>query len=120
MVGVIKPLTKAAPLTVSFLAAAALLAQAPGPSPSAPSPNGTGVPPVTAPLYRVTVVDRTVKAINYQYRSGPTTIDFRGTVLLPYAKGEATVEARPGRVDIDAKLEGLLATQRFGAEYLTY
>jgi len=82
-----------------------------------PVPAGTGG---TVPLYRVTVVDRTVKAINYQYRSGPTLIDFRGTVLLPYAKGQATVEARQGRVDIDAKLEGLLPTQRFGGEYLTY
>lgn len=73
-----------------------------------------------APIYRVTVVERTAKAINYQYRSGPTKIDFRGTVLLPQAKGEATVESRQGRTSIHAKLKGLTSPQRFGDEYLTY
>jgi flagellar motor protein MotB len=73
-----------------------------------------------APIYRVTVIERTLKAINYQYRSGPTIIDFRGTVLMPKAKGEATVESRQGRTEINAKLESLTTPQRFGREYLTY
>jgi outer membrane protein OmpA-like peptidoglycan-associated protein len=73
-----------------------------------------------APIYRVTVVQRTTKAVNYQYRSGPTRIDFRGTVLLPHAKGEATVESRQGRTEIEAKLDGLGTPQRFGSEYLAY
>src|SRR5258708_39280875 len=47
----------------------------------------------TVPIYRVTVIERTMKAINYKYRSGPTLVDFRGTVLLPKAKGEAMVES---------------------------
>ena len=51
----------------------------------------------SAPIYHVTVVERTIKAVNYQYRNGPTFIDFRGTVLLPKGKGEATVESRQGR-----------------------
>ncbi len=72
------------------------------------------------PIYRVTVVERTMKAINYQYRSGPTIIDFRGTVLLPKAKGEATVESRQGRTEIDAKFENLTTPQAFGLEYMTY
>ena len=66
------------------------------------------------PIYHVTVVERTVKAVNYQYLSEPTKIDFRGTVLLPRAKGEASVESRQGRTEIDAKVEGLSAPQRFG------
>ena len=74
----------------------------------------------TSPLYRVTVVQRTVKAINYEYRSGPTKVDFRGTVLLPNAKGEATVESRQGSTRVDAALRGLAAPQRFGRAYLTY
>jgi len=74
----------------------------------------------TAPIYRVTVVERTAKAINYQYRSGSTKIDFRGTVLLPHAKGEATVESRQGGTEIDAKFEGLETPQHFGLAYLTY
>ena len=72
------------------------------------------------PLYNVTVIERTTKAINYAYRGGPTKIDFRGTVLLPLAKGDATVESLRGRTEIDAKFENLLPTERFGREYLTY
>jgi outer membrane protein OmpA-like peptidoglycan-associated protein len=77
-------------------------------------------PERTAPLYRVTVVQRTVKAINYRYRSGPTNIDFHGTVLLPHAKGGATVESKQGRTQIDAHFENLTAPQQFGREYLAY
>src|SRR4030081_1160390 len=33
------------------------------------------------PIYSVTVIERTVKAVNYQYRSAPTPVDFRGTIL---------------------------------------
>ena len=72
------------------------------------------------PIYRVTVVARGVEAINYQYRSAPTKIDFRGTVLLPNAKGEASVVSRPGRTEIDARFENLEPPTRFGREYLTY
>ena len=73
-----------------------------------------------APLYNVTVVDRTTKAINYQYRQGPTKIDFRGTVLLPHGKGEATVESKRGRTEIEAKFENLTPPSAYGREYLTY
>ena len=72
------------------------------------------------PIYRVTVVERTMKAINYQYRAEPTMIDFHGTVLLPKVKGEATVQSKQGRTEIDAKLENLTTPQGFGREYLTY
>lgn len=51
----------------------------------------------TAPIFHVTVVENTIVAVNYQYRQGPTKIDFRGTVLMPEAKGEATVESKRGR-----------------------
>jgi flagellar motor protein MotB len=66
------------------------------------------------------VVDRTVSAVDYQYRNGPTNIDFRGTVLLPVAKGGAAVESKPGRTEIDARFDHLQAPTRFGPEYLTY
>jgi len=61
-----------------------------------------------------------VQAINYQYRSGPTKIDFRGTVLMPKVKGDATVESRRGRTEIEAKLDNMEDPQRFGREYLSY
>ncbi len=72
------------------------------------------------PIYNVTVVERSTKAINYQYRSGPTMIDFRGTVLMPQAKGQAVVESKRGRTEIEVSIEKLLPPARFGAEYLTY
>ena len=76
--------------------------------------------PDPQPIYRVTVVSRTLPAVNYEHRGGPTAIDFQGTVLLPRAKGTATVESKRGRVVIDAKFEHLEAPTRFGREYLTY
>jgi len=72
------------------------------------------------PIYRVTVTERTVEAVNYQYRAAPTQIDFRGTVLMPEARGEAIIQSKAGRTEIDAKLDRLRAPTRFGAEYLTY
>ena len=74
----------------------------------------------SVPIYRVTVVQRSVEAINYEYRAGPTKIDFQGTVLLPKAKGDAIVESRRGRTEIEAKLDNVEESQRFGREYLTY
>ncbi len=73
-----------------------------------------------APIYRVTVERRTIRAVNYGHRSEPTRIDFQGTVLLPKAKGGAKVESRAGAVAVDAKFENLEAPTRFGPEYLTY
>jgi outer membrane protein OmpA-like peptidoglycan-associated protein len=77
-------------------------------------------PPDPQPIYRVTVVSRTLAAINYEHRSGPTKIDFQGTVLLNKAKGDATVESKRGRVSIDAKFDHLEPPTKFGREYLTY
>src|SRR6202012_2814546 len=74
----------------------------------------------SVPIYQVTVVERTVKAVNYQYRTGPTAIDFRGTVLLPESKGDAAVESKAGRTEIDAHFSHLPAPNKFGGEYLTY
>ncbi len=75
-------------------------AQAPPQQPASrqPTPAQTDAPKPqeTSPLYRVTVVARTTKAINYRHLSGPTRIDFRGTILLPFAKGEAKVESKKG------------------------
>src|SRR5580700_786965 len=80
----------------------------------------TGQNQPTVPIYRVTVVDRTVSAVDYQYRNGPTNIDFRGTILLPQAKGGAIVESKAGRTEIDAHFDRLQAPTRYGREYLTY
>ena len=71
-------------------------------------------------LYRVTMVARTTKAINYGHLSGATRIDFRGTPLLPQAKGQARVESRRGAVKVQAQFEKMQPAAQFGPEYLTY
>jgi len=73
-----------------------------------------------APIYRITVVQRSLAAVNYGHRSGPTKIDFRGTVLAPETHGSATVESKAGAVSIRAKLDGLDSPAKFGPQYLTY
>ncbi len=79
------------------------------------SPTGT-----TVPIYRVTVIERTMKAINYQHRSGATKIDFSGTDLLPKAHGEAKVESKKGYIEIEVEFDNLHAANKYGSEYLTY
>jgi outer membrane protein OmpA-like peptidoglycan-associated protein len=101
-----------------LLACGILAAQAP----QAPNPTQTGAYPApgSVPIYRVTVVARTMKAINYNHRSGSTRIGFRGTALMPQARGEAKVESKRGVIKIDADMEKLDPATKFGPEYLTY
>src|SRR3984893_11596740 len=72
------------------------------------------------PIYRVTVTERTAKAISYQNRSGATKIDFGGTSLMPNAHGEAKVEGKKGYIEIQADFRNLPEANQFGTEYLTY
>ncbi len=73
-----------------------------------------------APIYRVRVVGRTTKAVNYRRDGVATPIDFHGTVLLPDAEGSAWVKANKGSTEIRTKFKKLPAPTRFGREYLTY
>jgi outer membrane protein OmpA-like peptidoglycan-associated protein len=66
------------------------------------------------------VVARTTKAINYRHRSGSTKVDFRGTPLMPEAKGEAIVNSKQGRIEINTRMEHLSPAAQYGPEYLTY
>ena len=74
------------------------------------------------PLYKITVnvVERTTKAINYRHHSGATKVDFKGTPLLPDARGEAKVESKQGYIEIEVEFDDLQGANRFGPEYLTY
>jgi outer membrane protein OmpA-like peptidoglycan-associated protein len=104
-----------------FLTLCGLLAaqapQAPNPVQQSVSNGNNGAP---MPIYRVTVVARTTKAINYNHRSGATHIGFHGTALMPEARGEAKVESKQGVIKIDAQMQKLQPATRYGAEYLTY
>ena len=72
------------------------------------------------PIYRVNVVARTTKAINYRHRSGSTKVDFQGTALMPRAVGDAKVESKQGYLEVDAHFKNLGPASQFGSEYLTY
>ena len=72
------------------------------------------------PVFHVRVVSRNTKAVNYQHHSGSTEVDFRGTDLVPEARGKAKVESRTGRVQIEAEFQNLLNPKTLGPEYLTY
>ncbi len=85
-----------------------------------PAPADAQKQQESSPLYRVTVVARTTKAINYRHLSGPTEIDFRGTVLMPFSKGQAKVESKRGAIRIQAQFDKMEAATRFGPEFLTY
>ena len=101
---------------VGFLGAPAM----PAMSQTQPPAVSTQKQQESTPLYRVTVVARTTKAINYRHLSGPTQIDFRGTVLLPFSKGQAWVESKRGAIRIQAQFDKLEPATRFGPEFLTY
>ena len=79
-------------------------------------PQKTG----TVPIYRIIVVARTTQAINYRHRSGATRINFKGTTLLPEARGNAEVASKQGAIQIASEFQGLQPASRFGPEYLTY
>jgi outer membrane protein OmpA-like peptidoglycan-associated protein len=72
------------------------------------------------PLFRVKVYSRTTKAVNYRHRGGSTTVDFRGTELMPAVGGHAKVDGKAGRLAISAELTRLAPANSFGGQFLTY
>jgi outer membrane protein OmpA-like peptidoglycan-associated protein len=65
-------------------------------------------------------VSRTTKAVNYRRTGGSTKIDFQGTELMSSARGEAKVQNKGNRIEIEARFMGLDEATKFGLEYLTY
>src|SRR5271168_2300641 len=74
----------------------------------------------STPTFRVTVISRSVQAVNYEHRSGSSKLDFAGTTLMPGATGEAHVNSKRGSISIDAYFGNLQRPTTFGNEYLTY
>ena len=103
---------------LSFLAGSLLFAQVPNPTqrPTATPVQARG----TMPVFHITVVSRTIRAINYHHRSGSTQIDFKGTPLLPAAEGKAKVESKMGSTRIETEVKHLDPASKFGPEFLTY
>ena len=84
------------------------------------SQNLTVEPMNTTPTFRVTVISRSVQAVNYQHRSGSSKLDFAGTDLMPSANGQAKVESKKGYTEIEVEFGNLQNPTTFGNEYLTY
>src|SRR6266702_3638949 len=102
-----------------FLALGTLAAQVPNPTQQqSPVPPGNSGGPM--PIFRITVVSRTTKAVNYHHRTGSTHIDFRGTELMPTARGEAKVDSQMGSTKIETSLDKMSPANQFGPEYMTY
>ena len=77
-------------------------------------------PMAHTPTFRVTVVSRSVQAVNYKHRGGATKVDFAGTDLMPQANGQAKVESKKGYIEIEVEFGNLEKPTTFGNEYLTY
>jgi outer membrane protein OmpA-like peptidoglycan-associated protein len=83
--------------------------------------NSQAVEPMEhTPTFRVTVVSRSIQAVNYKHRGGATKMDFAGTDLMPQARGEAKVESKKGYIEIEVEFANLENPTTFGNEYLTY
>jgi outer membrane protein OmpA-like peptidoglycan-associated protein len=72
------------------------------------------------PVFHVKVVSRTTKAVNYRHRGGSTSVDFRGTSLMPTVTGKAKVDSKEGRLEINSEFGHMQSANAFGAQYLTY
>jgi outer membrane protein OmpA-like peptidoglycan-associated protein len=100
-----------------------LAAPAFGQAPSGARPQiQAAAPPAaaTSPASAPATVSRTTKAVNYRRAGGTTKIDFSGTELMQGASGEAKVESKSNRMEIEARFLGLDEATKFGLEYLTY
>jgi len=101
--------------SIALVAAAGLFAQAPSPvQTNVVSPSDGRVP-----IFKVEVTTRTIRAVNYHHRQGTTKIAFRGTALMPDARGEADVTPNDGATRINLRFDHLSNPVQFGSEYLT-
>jgi outer membrane protein OmpA-like peptidoglycan-associated protein len=118
--------TKAGVAILATLASGLCLsahAQEPNPTTIAPGAKSADViteGPNGVYIYHVKTVERQLDAVNYFNRSGSTHVGFKGTDLMPTAKGDAKVNAVTGKTNIDVHFEGLTPANGFGPEYLTY
>ncbi len=63
---------------------------------------------------------RTARAITYRRGSGAVKVSLGGTDLMPRITGQAQVENKGSRVEIEANFQGMEDATKFGFEYLTY
>src|SRR5438445_10963513 len=68
------------------------------------------------PIFRVNVVSRSTKAVNYRHRSGSTVVDFKGTSLMAQAGGKAEVDSKKGRLEMNAEVTDVPSASRSATE----
>jgi outer membrane protein OmpA-like peptidoglycan-associated protein len=107
---------------LSLLAAIILVAGVFAQNNDTTAPQDATPPPTNDPLpvFRVKVYSRSTNAVNYRHRGGSTTVDFRGTELMPSVGGHAKVDGKAGRLAISAELTHLEPANSFGGQFLTY
>ncbi len=67
-----------------------------------------------------TIASRTAKAMTYRRGGGAVRVSLHGTDLMAQGTGEASVENKGNRVEIEAKFQNMEDATKFGLEYLTY
>jgi outer membrane protein OmpA-like peptidoglycan-associated protein len=72
------------------------------------------------PVFRVNVYARSARAVNYRNQGGSTTVDMKGTDLMPEVTGKAKVDGKAGRLAIHVDLDHMQPPIKLGAQYLTY
>lgn len=95
-------------------------AWAQNPNPTLAQPANAQQQPSEMPFFRVDVVARSIKAINYHHRRGSTEVGLLGTSLAPRAKGEARVDSRTGATQVDIWIDRMQPAGDIGDEFLTY
>jgi hypothetical protein len=66
------------------------------------------------------VTIKSLKAVGYRVGGWSTKVDLKGTRLMSTATGEAKVEARQGKTNIEVSIKDLAQPTKLGAEFLTY
>lgn len=66
------------------------------------------------------LIMKSVKAVGYRVGGWSTKVDLKGTELMSQATGEAKVEAREGKTNIEVSIKNLAQPTKLGAEFLTY
>ena len=66
------------------------------------------------------LVSKSVTAIGFPVGRGSTKVDLKGTDLMPQAGGEAKVEAKQGKTNIEVDVNNVGQPSKLGAEFLTY
>lgn len=113
-------LATASVATTGLLGVLSAPALAQAPAAAKAQTTAASQPSSSSSASRFTTVSRTTKALTYRRGGGATKIDFQGTELLQGASGEARVENKTYRTEIDAKFQGFDDATKFGLEYLTY